>query len=134
MASTGNPGVASSLARKNVLELIPYRCARDDYDTGILLDANENAFGPPMEIEGHSSLERYPDPYQFPLKQKICSYRSGFGLRPEHVFVGVVSDCLLLPMGCLVESLVENIRLEVLNSLKCLVVLSCREVMKQSIC
>lgn len=31
--------------RKNILALAPYRCARDDYDQGILLDANENALG-----------------------------------------------------------------------------------------
>ena len=37
-------GVAARLARKNILELHPYRCARDDYSEGILLDANENAY------------------------------------------------------------------------------------------
>lgn len=31
--------------RSNILSLQPYRCARDDYDEGILLDANENALG-----------------------------------------------------------------------------------------
>lgn len=31
--------------RPNILSLEPYRCARDDYDEGILLDANENAMG-----------------------------------------------------------------------------------------
>lgn len=31
--------------RPNILALHPYRCARDDYDQGILLDANENALG-----------------------------------------------------------------------------------------
>jgi len=31
--------------RPNILALHPYRCARDDYQEGILLDANENAFG-----------------------------------------------------------------------------------------
>jgi hypothetical protein len=34
------------LARPNILQLKPYRCARDDYSSGILLDANENAHGP----------------------------------------------------------------------------------------
>ncbi|CRK09895.1 hypothetical protein BN1723_009084 [Verticillium longisporum] len=40
-------------ARPNILALQPYRCARDDYkDDGknILLDANENAFGPSLQI------------------------------------------------------------------------------------
>lgn len=31
--------------RPNILSLLPYRCARDDYQSGILLDANENALG-----------------------------------------------------------------------------------------
>ncbi|KAF8499706.1 hypothetical protein F5888DRAFT_1684935 [Russula emetica] len=31
--------------RPNILALRPYRCARDDYSSGILLDANENAHG-----------------------------------------------------------------------------------------
>lgn len=31
--------------RSNILALLPYRCARDDYSEGILLDANENALG-----------------------------------------------------------------------------------------
>jgi hypothetical protein len=35
-------GVAKNLARPNILDLQPYRCARDDYSVGILLDANEN--------------------------------------------------------------------------------------------
>jgi hypothetical protein len=40
---------ASKLVRPNIARLVPYRCARDDYDTGILLDANENSYGPPMD-------------------------------------------------------------------------------------
>jgi histidinol-phosphate aminotransferase len=83
-------GIASKLARKNILEMTPYHCARDDYSTGVLLDANENAFGPP--IPNHATiLERYPDPYQIPLKEKVCAYR-GHGLQPANVFVGVGSD------------------------------------------
>ena len=35
-----------SIIRPNILSLVPYRSARDDYDSGILLDANENALGP----------------------------------------------------------------------------------------
>jgi len=74
-------------ARPNILALQPYRCARDDYKddgTNVLLDANENAYGPglafehvrntlkgssrtqdmdgeapQLELEG---LNRYPDP------------------------------------------------------------------------
>lgn len=35
-----------AIIRPNILALVPYRSARDDYDSGILLDANENALGP----------------------------------------------------------------------------------------
>jgi hypothetical protein len=34
-----------AVIRPNILSLEPYRAARDDYDSGILLDANENAVG-----------------------------------------------------------------------------------------
>ena len=84
-----NCGVASRLARPNILELHPYRCARDDYSEGILLDANENAYGPP--VQNSAALERYPDPYQIPLKQKLAAYR-GYGIQTDNLFVGVGSD------------------------------------------
>lgn len=84
-------GIAARLARSNILELSPYRCARDDYSEGILLDANENAFGPPVDYRDLYVLERYPDPYQIPLKEKLAAYR-GHGLKPENIFVGVGSD------------------------------------------
>jgi histidinol-phosphate aminotransferase len=44
-----------SLIRPNILALQPYRCARDDYSAGILLDANENAIGPALPILNRSS-------------------------------------------------------------------------------
>ena len=91
-------GVAARLARPNILELQPYRCARDDYSEGILLDANENAIGPTSvptnsldPYDNHLKLERYPDPYQYDLKEKYASYR-GHGLTPANLFVGVGSD------------------------------------------
>jgi histidinol-phosphate aminotransferase len=92
--SNGNAaaaGVAARLARKNILELHPYRCARDDYSDGILLDANENAYGPALSTPNEHTLERYPDPYQIPLKEKLSAYR-GHGLVPANIFVGVGSD------------------------------------------
>ena len=36
------------LVRQNVRDLTPYRCARDDYSGGTLLDANENSIGPAL--------------------------------------------------------------------------------------
>ncbi|KAG5964060.1 hypothetical protein E4U58_003299 [Claviceps cyperi] len=44
-----SPFNLEACARPNILALQPYRCARDDHKengTNILLDANENAFGP----------------------------------------------------------------------------------------
>ncbi len=70
-----SPFDLSKCARPNILALEPYRCARDDYKddgTNILLDANENAYGPGLEltngaVNGHTDdksahLHRYPDP------------------------------------------------------------------------
>lgn len=91
-------GIAAKIARQNILELQPYRCARDDYSEGVLLDANENAFGPTSlpsknldPYDNSNSLERYPDPYQIPLKEVYAKYR-GHGLTPANIFVGVGSD------------------------------------------
>lgn len=91
-------GVAARLARPNILKLLPYRCARDDYDSGVLLDANENALGPTSvptnsldPYDNHLTLERYPSPYQIPLKKLYADYR-GFNLSPSNLFVGVGSD------------------------------------------
>jgi len=76
-----------TLIRPNILNLNPYRSARDDFDSGILLDANENSFGAPFKNE--SELHRYPLPYQEKLRQKIADFRN-VGL--QNVFVGVGSD------------------------------------------
>jgi hypothetical protein len=98
MTTNDNEGIASKLARPNILELQPYRCARDDYSDGVLLDANENAFGPTSlptksldPYDNSNNLERYPDPYQGQLKELFCRER-GNDLQPSNVFVGVGSD------------------------------------------
>ncbi|MCJ1398239.1 histidinol-phosphate transaminase [Xylographa trunciseda] len=122
MGLTNSAFDLSRCARPNILSLQPYRCARDDYKddgTNVLLDANENAFGPGLkltanesgirnEINGTSSsstvdtklllgLNRYPDPHQIELKQLLCDLRNTRThtseiLRPENLFVGVGSD------------------------------------------
>lgn len=88
--------------------------SRSDYkDDGhnILLDANENAYGPGLALEngngitGDSSapvvdflgLNRYPDPHQIELKEKFCRLRNTHqhtdkDLNPENLFCGVGSD------------------------------------------
>lgn len=40
--------LVADLVRGNIRELTPYRCARDDYSEGVLLDANENSYGPSL--------------------------------------------------------------------------------------
>ncbi|KAH7328100.1 histidinol-phosphate aminotransferase [Stachybotrys elegans] len=105
-----SPFNLEACARPNILALQPYRCARDDYkDDGqnILLDANENAFGPslPSALSAAGQdlgvdllgLHRYPDPHQHDLKQLLCNLRNTHAhtpkvLTPEHMFVGVGSD------------------------------------------
>jgi histidinol-phosphate aminotransferase len=71
-----------SLVRENVRALIPYSCARDDFQggEGVFLDANENPYG---------SLNRYPDPYQKKLKAAISRIK---GVPSENVFLGNGSD------------------------------------------
>jgi Aminotransferase class I and II len=101
MTTNGNSnkgGIAARLARPNILELQPYRCARDDYSDGVLLDANENAYGPTSlptknldPYDNSNALERYPDPYQQDLKELFVKVRK-HNLQPSNVFVGVGSD------------------------------------------
>ncbi len=72
----------NKLVRKNIAELIPYSCARDEFKgkSGIFMDANENPFG---------NLNRYPDPYQKELKAAISKIK---GIQEEKVFLGNGSD------------------------------------------
>ncbi|KAG2083174.1 pyridoxal phosphate-dependent transferase [Suillus discolor] len=87
--------------RPNILALHPYRCARDDYQEGILLDANENALGHSIPRSSNqiqqelsstldANLNRYPDPSHDGIKSRIASLRSLPG--KDHVFLGVGSD------------------------------------------
>ncbi|SCU88447.1 LADA_0E10198g1_1 [Lachancea dasiensis] len=92
----------SKIIRPKIYNLEPYRCARDDFKEGILLDANENPHGPTMKVdEEHSGLNRYPDPHQIEFKTKITSLRNAQSdykdenlesLTAENVCLGVGSD------------------------------------------
>lgn len=96
----------NKLVRPNILTLEPYRCARDDYKVGILLDANENTHGPALNevsaVEKGLELNRYPDPHQHELKRNIIRYRNKNGhkdlgtesgdLSVENLCLGVGSD------------------------------------------
>eukprot|EP00127_Corallochytrium_limacisporum_P002830 Clim_evm9s142 gene=Clim_evmTU9s142 len=92
-----------NLFRANVKELVPYRCARDDYTDGILLDANENSVGAPFADEG-LELNRYPDPRMNELKTRLLQTKSlDQALTHENMFLGVGSDeaiDLLLRITC----------------------------------
>ncbi|CAG8450543.1 15277_t:CDS:2 [Funneliformis caledonium] len=96
-----------SVVRPNILALKPYRCARDDYSSGILLDANENSFGmilPKNEIQltfhskedkekddsGIEKLHRYPDPNQVNIKERLMKFRGLPSI--DYFFLGVGSD------------------------------------------
>ena len=90
----------------HLLLLTPRSDYKDD-GTNVLLDANENAYGPsvvttPSSNDAASGLDplgfhRYPDPHQRELKQLLCDLRNTHAhtpktLTPDHLFVGVGSD------------------------------------------
>lgn len=88
-----------ALIRPNIRALQPYRSARQDYSSGVLLDANENAFGSAIAFDG-LELNRYPDPFQTALRSRLAELH---GVRRENLFVGVGSDeviDLLLRIFC----------------------------------
>ncbi len=71
------------LVRKNVLSLKPYSSARDDFkgNASVYLDANENPFS--------TLYNRYPDPHQNKLKQKISILKK---IPVNQIFLGNGSD------------------------------------------
>lgn len=71
------------LVRPNILRLTPYSSARSEYKGGadIFLDANENPYD--------TGYNRYPDPLQWKLKEKIGALK---GIDPEYIFLGNGSD------------------------------------------
>ena len=70
------------LLRENIASLLPYSSARDEFSgiDGIFLDANENPFG---------EWNRYPDPYQKELKQKLSELKN---INQNNIFIGNGSD------------------------------------------
>nr|POE80137.1 histidinol-phosphate aminotransferase [Quercus suber] len=83
-----------------------------DDGTNVLLDANENAYGPGLDLKADGKLvngaessikidllglNRYPDPHQHELKQILCDLRNTHvhtqrNITPDNLFVGVGSD------------------------------------------
>lgn len=80
------------IARPEVLALKPYASARTLADSsGILLNANENPFAPPMASTSHldSRLNRYPDPQPATLKNRLAEI---YGTEPERLLITRGSD------------------------------------------
>ncbi len=75
------------LIRPHLKDLKPYSSARDEYTgtEGVFLDANENPFG----SIGGGDYNRYPDPYQRKLKQKLAQLKR---VPANRIFLGNGSD------------------------------------------
>ena len=71
------------LLRKNIQTLEPYSCARDEFkgEASVYLDANESPYNAPYN--------RYPDPLQWKLKQKISEIKH---IPAGNIFLGNGSD------------------------------------------
>ena len=71
------------LIRPDLLDLQPYSSARDEYSgsEGVFLDANENPF--------ENGVNRYPDPLQKNLKEKVSVIK---GVYSSKIFLGNGSD------------------------------------------
>ncbi len=79
----------SSLVRENIKKLKPYTSARDSYLSGVLMDANENPLGSVVEAYDDLELNRYPDPNQNLLRDKLAEY---LNVGKNNLFAGVGSD------------------------------------------
>lgn len=71
------------LIRPDLLDLQPYSSARDEYTgkEGVFLDANENPF--------ETGVNRYPDPLQKELKERVAELKS---ISADKIFFGNGSD------------------------------------------
>lgn len=76
-----------NITRQNIKTLKAYSSARSEFKgkEGVFLDANENAFGSPL----NENYNRYPDPLQLELKDKISKIK---GLPIQNIFLGNGSD------------------------------------------
>jgi len=77
----------NNILRENIKTLVPYSSARDEYqgEASVFLDANENAFGSPLEQQ----FNRYPDPLQYAVKKRLSEIK---GVPPRNIFLGNGSD------------------------------------------
>ena len=77
----------NNIIRENIKNLTPYSSARDEYkgEASVYLDANENAYGSPLEQQ----YNRYPDPLQYKVKKRLSDIK---GVPPRNIFLGNGSD------------------------------------------
>ncbi len=75
------------ILRKNIKNLTPYSSARDEFqgEASVYLDANENAFGSPLD----TPYNRYPDPLQYNVKKRLSEIK---GVPIRNIFLGNGSD------------------------------------------
>lgn len=90
------------LTRPNIWALAPYSSARNEYSghqAHVFLDANENPYNGP--------LNRYPDPLQVELKQRIQVVK---GVPVQNIFLGNGSDeAIDLVFRCFCEPKKDNV-------------------------
>lgn len=90
------------LTRPNIWSLAPYSSARNEYSghvAHVFLDANENPFNDP--------LNRYPDPLQLEVKEKIMALKH---VPVENIFLGNGSDeAIDLVYRCFCEPGKDNV-------------------------
>ena len=90
------------LIRPNILVLAPYSSARNEYaghEAHVFLDANENPYGAPMN--------RYPDPLQRELKERIAQTKD---VPADGIFLGNGSDeAIDLLYRCFCQPGIDNV-------------------------
>ncbi len=77
----------NNILRENIKNLTPYSSARDEFqgEASVYLDANENAFGSPLDDQ----YNRYPDPLQYNVKKRLSEIK---GVPIRNIFLGNGSD------------------------------------------
>ncbi len=77
----------NNILRENIKNLTPYSSARDEFqgEASVYLDANENAFGSPLDEQ----YNRYPDPLQINVKKRLSEIK---GVPIRNIFLGNGSD------------------------------------------
>jgi histidinol-phosphate aminotransferase len=95
----------NKLTRENIKSLTPYSSARDEFsgEAKVFLDANENSLGSPLT----KWYNRYPDPHQQKLKEKIAFVKS---VPAQNIFLGNGSDeCIDLLFRSFCEPKKDNV-------------------------